>query len=678
MARYYAWFHEGENSLVAACFSRWKKQFTGAKKYVGFFDAGPSGCLDEKTVLDQIMQGMESPGEIHEVVILPLFLEPADMPGSFPVLNEMGEALSLRAHGEAIQNFFIFPVVKIRDQVIGAAGISGWLAQVLSSSQDTPSANPVRPFFLFQGEHLTLEPYRDADWLTDIESFIYLILEIEKQGLDLFAYFPRPGDADLEIASFVSRTVTTQRYAEIRDHVSVSLKEWIEIQLGKDQDCRSCLPAGSAETEKIDRLNAEFTEEDKNRESAILREGHFGHFSNLKFSLVKSHLDDYEKTDLTAKLRETAIESATVVEEIMLGEFENKTSKLKCLVNENPIDYLAQGQSNLVHKTSTINCLLKEVEKSLEDKPKEYDSLNRPYADWVTDKTNEAGVESDLRGIVGKMKIYLQGISPRILGGLYLLGFVLVFFSLLEASSFLPFDMPLKWSLVASLLLACLFPWLYHRYWHAKREKEISKRIRTFSDKLRLALASATRAFVQNTLNFYFNRYVKRRNISLRRDMLRLMSYLETAKGALADYKAKNLLMPSVPPPSEFLGMLNGLKWETFFGDLESCDPSSMEHAIDSKIDDTVNSAIRTTDPDYRFMIDKDFKKILLKKFTFQIPEQDTKANILLPSVANRTVLQGIDPDFFISYPLENKAIILGIGKRHLSYSKQRNGLKGT
>jgi len=77
-------------------------------------------------------------------------------------------------------------------------------------------------------------------------------------------------------------------------------------------------------------------------------------------------------------------------------------------------------------------------------------------------------------------------------------------------------------------------------------------------------------------------------------------------------------------------------------------------------------------------MIDKGFKKILLKKLTFQIPEQDTKANILLPSVANRTVLQGIDPDFFISYPLENKAIILGIGKRHLSYSKQRNGLKGT
>jgi hypothetical protein len=678
MARYYAWFHEGENSLIAACFSRWKKQFAGSNKIVGFFDLGLPGGLNDKTVLDQITQGMESADKIHEVVILPLFLEPADLPGTFLGLNEMGKALSLHAHGEAIQNFFIFPVVKTGDQVIGAAGISEWLAQVLGSSLDTPSANPARPFFLFQGKRLTLEPYGDADWLTDVEGFIYLILEIEKQGLDLFTYFPRPGDADLEIASFVSRTVTTQRYAELRNHVSVSLKEWIETQLDRDQDCRSCLPAGSAEIEKIDRLNAEFTEEDKNRESAILRQGDFGHFSNLKFSLVKSHLDDYEKTDLPAKLRDTAIESATVVEDIMLGEFENKTLKLNRLMNESPIDYLAQGQSYLIHETSTINCLLQEVEKNLENKPKDYDSLNRPYADWVTDKTNEGGVDSDLCGIVDKMKIYLKGISPRVLGGLYLLGFVLFFFSLLKASSLFPFDMPLKWGLGSSLLLACLFPWLYHRYWHAKREKEISKRIRTFCDKLRLALASATRACVQNTLNFYFNRYAKRRDISLRRDMLRLKNYLETAKRALADYKAKNLLMPSVPPPSELLGMLNGLKWETFFGDLESWDPSSVEHAIDSKIDDTVNLAIRTTDPDYRFMIDKDFKKILLKKFTFQIPEQDTKANILLPSVANRTVLQGVDPDFFISYPLENKAIILGIGKRHLSYSKQRNGLKGT
>jgi hypothetical protein len=674
MARYYAWFHEGENSLISACFSRWKKQFAGSKKIVGFFDLGLPGGLNDKTVLDQITQGMESADKIHEVVILPLFLEPADLPGTFLGLNEMGEALSLHAHGEAIQNFFIFPVVKIGDQVIGAAGISGWLAQVLGSSLETPSANPVRPFFLFQGKHLTLEPYRDADWLADIESFIYLILEIERQGLNLFTYFPRPGGAGLEIASFVSRTVTTQRYAELRNHVSVSLKEWIETQLDEDQDCRSCLPAGSAEIEKIDRLNAEFTEEDKNRESAILREGDFGHFSNLKFSLVKSHLDDYEKTDLTAKLRDTAIERATVVEEIMLGEFENKTSKLNRLVNERPIDYLAQGQSNVAHKASTINCLLQEVEKNIEDKPKDYDSLNRPYADWVTDKTNEAGVESDLRSIIGKMKVYLKGISPSILGGLYLLGFVLVFFFFLKASSFFPFDIPLKWGLIASLLLACLLPRLYHRYWHAKREKEISKRIRTFCDKLRLALASATRAFVQNTLNFYFNRYAKRRDISLRRDMLRLKSYLETAKRALADYKAKNLLMPPVSPPSELLGILNGLKWESLFSDLESWDPSSVEHAIDSKIDDTVNSAIKATEPDYRFAIGEDFKKILLKGFTFQIPEQDTKANILLPSVANRAVLRGIEPDLFISYPLENKAIILGIGKRQFSYSKRKIG----
>jgi hypothetical protein len=343
-------------------------------------------------------------------------------------------------------------------------------------------------------------------------------------------------------------------------------------------------------------------------------------------------------------------------------------------VNESPLDYLAQGQSNLAHKTSTINCLLREVEKNLKDAPKDYDSLNRSYADWVTDKTNEAGVEADLRGIVDKMKIYIKGISPRILGGLYLLGFVLVFFSFLKTSSFFPFEMPLKWSLVASLLLACLFPWLFHRYWHAKREKEISKQIRTFCDKLRLALASATRAFVQNTINFHFNRYAKRRDVSLRRDMLRLKSYLAAAKRALADYKAKYLLMPSVPPPSELLGILNGLKWESLFGDFESLDSSSVEHTIDSKIDDAVNSAIRATDPDYRFTIGDDLKRILLKRFTFQIPEQDTKANILLPSVANRAVLRGIEPDLFISYPLENKAIILGIGKRQFSYSKRRIG----
>gem|GEM_PF-3920129 len=659
--------------MIAAHFLKWRKQFSLYRNYLGFFDNSISVANpDAQAVLGQIVKVLENPEDVREIVILPIVHEPPDLTKVLSALSELRQALFLHISGEGIQNFFVYPVIKTATTNLKAEEIISPLFNPSAPSTADHSMGAIPPFFLFQGSRLTLEPYRDAEWLCDMENFLSLTIEIERQGLDFFTYFPRPRENELEIATFATQTVHSDKYMEIHNYVSLALKEWIDSQLTEADDCRPSLPPISAETEKISGIGKNVTDDDLKDESTIIEEGNFRYFSNLRFDLIKNHLDEFERTDLLGKLQETAAEQAEFLEKIMIKEFGEKTSDLKKMVPKGPIDYLSLGEENLVRNNSTINCLLKEIEDNMSSKIPELDSVNRRFADWVFEKATEAGTAESLRAIAEKMKAYIKGIPFKRLAVIYVLGFIVIFYLVLKVSGILPFMTSLKWEIAASMLLSLSFPWLYHRYWHAKRRKDLERMIGIFCQRIRVSVSSATRAFIQNSLNFYFNRYAKRMDISLKREMLRLKRFLENAKKSLADLRATSLTMSPTRPPSELESILNQVRWEHIFTALESWDSQSVRFYLDTKLNEVVNQFIKEFSPDYRFTIDKDFQKSLLKRFTFQIPESCMKARILFPAIGTRSALQEIDQDLIIEYDKENTAIIIGIGKRSFSQGPER------
>lgn len=666
MSRYYAWVRTEENALIVKSFANWNNRFRDHNKHVGFFDlAKTAGKLDSETFLKLLIAEIGSPKDFDELVILPLYREPGDFARLASELTILRYDLAQHTSGEAIHNIFVFPIIKIREKIIDADRWPIFPGPVSSTKAKKTDFKLIPSIFLFQGTRLTLDDYSDLDWLNDIENFIYLTLEIERQGLPLFSYFPAV--TETEIATFATQTIHTQKYLEIKNYVLQALNGWIETQLVEQKNCRSWLRAIEPELEKINRIESDVSEDDLKREATSLDHADFKYFTSINFNLIKNHLLEFEIINLIEKLQVTAAGRTSFLNEIVLWEFENKVSKLKILEDSDKVDYLNKGKECLIRADTSINCLLKEIEDNLRTEVGGLNTVNRVFERWVADKVNEAGVEPILRGIAERMKQYLMGIPLKVLALCYMIGFTALFYLLAKISNGLPFHFSIKWRLIACLFLSLCFPWLYHRYWHAKRRKDLEIRIRSFCDKLRVAISSATRGYVQNALYFYFNRFAKRKAISLRRNFLRLRRYLATTKLALADYRATHAHTKEGPPPMEVRTSLDQLNWNVIFSDLECWDSSLANHYLDSKIEDTVDQIIRSFDQVFRFSVDKDFQKTLIKSFTFQIPESGLKSGILFPASADGMALHGVDSDLMIEYPLENRVITFGIGKISIS-----------
>jgi len=653
MNRYYAWFQAGGNTQIANSFSRWKKQFSSLKQYTGFFDLESfDGFQDSKNIIKRIIAEIESPNNIKEIVILPLCHEPPDLDKALSILASVGIDLNKHISGEAIQNIYIFPIIKARDTILD-----------MDDRIPLPKSKP--SCFLFQGNRLTLEGYGDADWLFDIENFIYLTAEIERGGLDLFLFFPKAEES--EIATFASRTFCAKKFIEVRDDVRRSLKAWIECQIMEDQDCRPCLQTIQSVVGAIREIGRRVADVDVKREAAMLEYGNCKYYSALTFSLIRDHLDELEEIDLLEKLQETARAKEPLLEDVMLAEYEEKVLDIQRVSQESKSSFLGAGRECLERKQTTVNCLLKEIEQDIAHEQEILESLNKRFAPWVKEKVDEAGCVSRLRHLLEQMKIYKRGVPLKILGSIYALGYAVVVWIQSKMVDLGLVDSSWKWRLISSLFIAALFPLLYNKYWHDRRRKEIEGSIKVFRGALRGAIASSARAYVQNAIYFYVGRYIRREEISLKRELLDLKQYLMLVKNAMIHYKDADLNIAASVPPMEISNDLNQIQWEAVFRNLQEWDGISVRNHFDNEIGEATDRLLRKWEPETRFPIERGFATELRRNMTFKVDEEGTITRLLLPEAADIGTIGGIDPGWTIRYPTDNKAIGLAIGKRGIA-----------
>ncbi|MFX1535727.1 MAG: hypothetical protein ACFFDI_16050, partial [Promethearchaeota archaeon] len=226
MNRYYIFLQEGKDSKISTTIKRWEAKFEKYQDILGFIleDVFQSGNAVDN-LINLAREKRTSFDNVYEIVFLPLILEPENLIEKLLQLKQIQIDLISRITSDKLDNAFLFPLIKItKEKLISLERESFKKILNLINNEDSNKGivtTRFLSFFLFQDERISLTPYDNENWLSDIENFITVLPTIEDKGLHFFNYFPTVSES--KIGTFVSDIYFSRKFEDISSYLNQSL-----------------------------------------------------------------------------------------------------------------------------------------------------------------------------------------------------------------------------------------------------------------------------------------------------------------------------------------------------------------------------------------------------------------------------------------------------------------------
>ena len=158
MGRYYIVFPTEKCSGIDACLKHWEIKIKGKENILGLFRenilAETDGDVDFKKLLASKNKKLD---DIYELIILPLFLEPADIARETDSFLSLNSRIKAQLAGGSIAGIYIYPIIKYGQRLDGSFPLF-------------PQAH-----FAFGSKRSNAADYAPLDWMNDVEGFLSLI-----------------------------------------------------------------------------------------------------------------------------------------------------------------------------------------------------------------------------------------------------------------------------------------------------------------------------------------------------------------------------------------------------------------------------------------------------------------------------------------------------------------------
>jgi len=663
MNSYYVFLQKGKDSKIRTYLKRWEVKFENHKKIVSFIS---EDVFQEGNTVENLINCAREKGlffdDIYELVFLPLILEPDNLKETFSQLKHIQKDLESRITIDRLANVFLFPLIKIKKEDFkslekeGFKGISNGDNKVLSSDF---VKSRFLPIFLFQDERISLAPYDNENWLSDIENFITLLPIIEDRGLHFFNYFPN--FTEREIGTFVSDVYFSKKYEEISGYLTQSLNEWITYQTVEDRNCRDVLINSNDEIDKIKQIGLGYAETEERHENEVTEK--FKFFKSLEFSTIKNHIQEFRQLDIDEKIANEASDCEPFIKKISLLEYQDRVVNLKKRLQKDSVNLLSMTLDRLVNNQSTVNCLIKESEKNTGKNLFLGEVQDKSFRFLVVEKIKALNLTGLFKSILDEMTVYLKGVSFRTKIYIFLFTYILSAAIIYQTFDMSGISLNIYFLLIFCIIPAIAAPLFYTRYRKRKKKQKIKRIIREFRKSLTNVIQTSTQESIRNNVALYFYRFIQRRALSIKEQYEDVKRLLVSIKDYLLDIKAIEKKIPSGLPPKEIKEKIEKVNFNKIFSDVKNYDSFTISDFfknlikkeaeriyVEMKFDDEI---------DFKKMVEKD----LSKKATINLDEKKVSKNFLVPDSLDERYYQGIKEKTYYKIPIRGRAIALLIGK---------------
>jgi hypothetical protein len=663
MNRIYVFFQIGDETLITNHLREWQNE--NNFEYIHYL-VNPinneSGIISKnfKTYLSDRNIDLSS---FYELVLLPLIFEPDDLESAYRLLNDSETLLRQEITTDHIDNVYLFPILKIKneekDNKIDIIDI------FLQREQKKHTAERILTGFIFQDERMSGEKYQLKNWLNDIEGFIHLIPVIEKDTHNFFNYFPNV--IKRELSSFSSKFFYSQNFGEIKKFVYSKLRQWILNQTTEEKEHEITLLDYDREIEKIKEIMQKELHDAKNNEKLIIPSFEF--FTSLKFSSIKSNIKEFKSLDITKKIKTEAEEKNILVEKAGQQIYE---SCLKKVVNlkDFPSETLKSiSLKKLRNAESNVNSLIKNCEKNLHHKIDRKINELKKFSDLLEKEVQERGIQNYFSKIIKTMEKYNNGLSRAKIFSIFFLGLIFSFagFYGFYIASNIKADLIIISA--ASIFLEILIVLAYNFYWKKRLRQRLQRWIRILNQEITKSIHESHYTCIHNYVQYYFNRYVLRKYISIKTNYGKLKDFLASIKEHLSRIKELFPTEESNSPPAQIKEELEKINFNNIFTALDSWDNYSIYFFLKSMTNQEIHRIYRTTSSNDKIDIDSTIIPKLRKYLTVPVDENDIKNILLFPE----TLALENDPQFPKDkiYKIDSEGYAIAIS---LAKIREKNG----
>lgn len=664
MNSYYVFFQKGKNTNISNHLKRWEHQFSKFEDILGFIhrDIFQEGNIVEN-LINSIQEKKPSFENVYELVFLPLIIEENTWEETYLQLKQIQKQLKSKITSDRLANVYLFPLVKLRKKesnpLRNQKDFKENLAKKFMSSENNIKEKNFLPFFLFQDERMSISPYSDKNWLSDVEHFINFLPIIENKGLHFFNYFPN--FSEKEIASFTSNVYFSQKFLEIRDYLNQSLNKWISYQITEDKDCREVLIDPIEEINKIKKIGLEYTETESDQENKIIEK--FKFFNSLSFSTIKNNLDELKQINIDEKITDEASDCEPLLKKTSLLEYRDRVSKLKKIIKSDSETIISMIFDKLKNGQSTLNCLIKESENNLEKSLAAKEIGYKFFKLLVNEKIKELNLKGLFNSVLQEMSVYLKGVTFRKKVIIFFFAYILSFAIIYQLFNMSGILINIYYISTLCFIPAISAPLLYVIYWKRKKEKKIKTKIREFRRMLTTAIKTAAREGIRNNISLYFHRFIKRKTYSINEQFKNAIRILVALKDYLLNIKSKKEKSNPFHPPEEIKKEIEKTNFKRFFSDVKNYDIFTISDFFKDFINDESERIYTTMKCDDEINLTKTSEEDLSKKATFNLDKDKSSLIFLVPDSLSKSYYQRIKEKTYYKIPIKGKAIALLIGK---------------
>jgi len=660
---FYVFFQKDKNRIIGDYLKRWETKFENYSEIVSFIrdDVFQEGNIAEN-LISCVREKKKSFNGLYELVFLPLIHEPEDLKETYILLKQIKKDLDSRITSDRLANVFLFPLIKIRKEVYKSLGKEGFI-RIFNINNTTLSGgfaeNKFLPFFLFQDERISLAPYDNENWLSDIENFIFFLLILEKKGLRFFDYFPNISEH--EIGTFVSDIYYSNRYEEIIGYLNQSLNEWIRYQTVEDTDCKDALIDSVNEINKIKQIGSGLTETEERHYNEVTEK--FKLFMSLEFSTIKNHFDEFKQLNIDEKIASEAADCEPLIKKISLLEYHERVATLKKVLRKEPVNLLSMTLDKLARDQSTINCLIKEAEKNIGKIFISEDIRDKFFGFSVIEKIRELNLKSLFKSIMDEMEVYLKGVSFLRKVYIFLIAYILSAAIIYQIFDLSGISLSIFYLLIICFFPAIAAPLLYVRSWKQKKEQKIKRIIREFRKRLTSVIQTSCQESIRNNIALYFNRFVQRKAFALKEQYEDVKRLLVSLKEYFLDTKSLEKKISSSRPPENIQEKIKKVNFNRIFSDVKNFDSFTISNFFKYTIKNEAKNIYEEMKFGDEIDFDKSIEEYLAQRSTFNLDERKMIKIFLVPDNLDESYYQAIKEKTYYKIPIKGKAIILLIGK---------------
>lgn len=647
MGRYYIVFPTEKSSDIDVCLKQWEINFKGKENFLGLFRenilAETDGDVDFKKLLASKNTKLD---DIYELIILPLFHEPADIAGEADRCRSSSSRIMAQLTGGSIAGIYFYPIIKYGQRLDDSVPLF-------------PQAH-----FAFGPKRSNSADYTTSDWMDDVEGFLSLICLCESRGMRFLDLFPSSG-ANPELMSFASKRFYSAEYLEAESYVKQSLKEWIDRQIGSDGSFRPCLIDIDRETEAMRKTGSDIPEERCRYWVAPLQK-HLRFYDSWNFRFLKKNYREIKENKLKKKLSGDLSPAVNEIDALALDEYESILKKFAQREQEAKADFYRDAMDALAGNRTTLNGLFKEIDAKLEKSDEAPSAAEtETFTDSVESQADAHNLEGFFGSILGEIKEYLGGSRlKRIIKtyAVFLVGTSILSTTILFLLLKMKFVLRtfVSGNLIAALLLAALY--LY--YWHYKKRRSIDRNIDELKKRIRLAAASAAKASITGKVSLLFGRYALRKSISLRRNLASLKERLVVIKDCLMEYRVRDCEGNETIIPADLKDKLGKLDWEEIYRDTVDWERNEILRHFLPKIESRTRGILLESGETAPVIIDKNIDRVMKGLLTVPFRDSETTLEVLSPAQIDKTRFRDLSGSVRFLEHDDESAIVILLGRK--------------